>query len=342
MTQDIFTDTLHQIATEEQIHTGHLFVLSRMTNKTLEIFKTVWPTIATQRRRDIMQELTEIAETNFEVDFDPVFLLGMADDDAQIRATAVKSLWEYEHASLIRPLIHLLKTDEVATVREAAASTLGKFVYLRELEEMDPAEADLAEEALLLTIYEASEDLHVRRRALEAVSFSGDPRITPIIESAYYSDEEKMQVSAIFAMGRNADARWLPRVIEELNNPHSEIRFEACRACGELEARDAVGQLIEIIDQDPDIEVQQMAIWALGRIGGSTAREALEICVESDNEVLAQAAEDSLDELNLFADAMMLYDFTEYADSDEIFLEEVIDLDNQNGRNGQEIEDFLN
>jgi HEAT repeat protein len=286
----------------------------------------------------------EIAEINFEVDFNAVFLLGIVDEDARVRAISVKSLWEYEHPSLIKPLVHLLKTDEAPAVREAAASTLGKFVYLRELEEIDPNEASLAEEALLETIYQASEDLHVRRRALEAVSFSADPRIAPIIESAYYSDEDKMQVSAIFAMGRNADVAWLPRIMTELDNPNNEIRFEACRACGELEAREAVDALIQLIDEDTDVEVQEMAIWALGRIGGDTAREALEIIVDGDNEVLSQAAEESLDELNLFSDAMMLYDFSEYDGGDEIFLEDMdfTDTDFGNGRNGLETEDFLN
>lgn len=348
MDKNPFHNLMSQMATDPQLHTSLLFVLSRMDREMLDAFSRLWPTMAPQRRRDIMQELMEIAEVNFEVDFNAVFLLGMADEDARVRAIAIKSLWEYEHPSLIKPLIHLLKTDEAPGVREAAASTLGKFVYLRELEEIDPNEANLAEEALLETIYQATEDLHVRRRALEAVSFSGDPRIAPIIESAYYSDEEKMQVSAIFAMGRNADVSWLPRILEELDNPSNEIRFEACRACGELEAKEAVDQLIQLIDEDSDVEVQEMAIWALGRIGGETAREALEIIVEGENEALAQAAEESLDELNLFSDAMMLYDFSdydsEYEDGDEIFLDDMdyIDPDFTNGRNGQETEDFLN
>ena len=52
-----------------------------------------------------------------------------------------------------------------------------------------------------------------------------------------------------------------------------------------------------------------MAIWALGRIGGDVARAALEACLNNENEALALAAEDSLDELNLFDDNFILYDF---------------------------------
>ena len=309
-----FRKTLTHVAADDTLHTSYLYVLSNMDNQDLEVFKEIWPTIATQRRRDVLQELIDITETNFEVNFDPVFLLAMGDIDAETRALAIKGLWEYDQVSLIRPLIHLLKNDEAERVREAAASALGKFIYLRELEEIDPPEATLAEEVLLESIYQASEDLHVRRRAMEAVSYSGDQRIPPIIEAAYYSDDEKMQVSAIFAMGRNADERWLPIVITELDNPINEIRFEACRACGELEAKDAVGKLIELIEFDADLEIQEMAIWALGRIGGNVAREALEACLEHDQEVLALAAEAALEELNIFDDGMMLYDFSKYSD----------------------------
>jgi HEAT repeat protein len=324
---ETFRDVLKNLATDDILHTAHLYALSKMDEAALATFREGWPSIPVQRRRDILQELLEITEINFEVDFDPVFLLGLGDLDAEVRAKSVKCLWEHEKPSLIRPMIHLLKTDDAVIVRAAAASALGKFIYLRELEETDPNEATLAEEALLQTIYRGDEDPEVRRRAIEAVAFSSDKRIPPIIESAYYSDNEKMQVSAIFSMGRNADARWLPQVISELDNPNTEIRFEACRSCGELEARDAVEKLVVLLDEDPDIEVQEMVVWALGKIGGQTAREVLEACLEHENEVLAVAAEEALEEINLFDDSLMLYDFGEQLDEDD----DLLDLDDFNG-----------
>ncbi|MCB0213579.1 MAG: HEAT repeat domain-containing protein, partial [Anaerolineae bacterium] len=134
--------------------------------------------------------------------------------------------------------------------------------------------------------------------------------------------------------GRSADKRWIPLVLEELENNNSEIRFEAARSCGELEAKGAVDKLIFIIDEDPDLEVQEMAIWALGRIGGDTARQALEACLESDIETLALAAEESLDELNIFDDELIMYDFDE--DDDEYDEDDFDDFDiySTNGNNG--------
>ena len=168
--------------------------------------------------------------------------------------------------------------------------------------------------ALLGTIYQGGEDIDVRRRAVESIAFLSEPGINEIIEAAYYDDDEKMRISAIFAMGRNADKAWHPRVLDELDNENSEIRFEAARACGELEISEAVPKLIMMIDEADDAEVQQMCVWALGRIGGQTAREALEACTESDNEALALAAEESLEELSLFTDELDMFDFDDVAD----------------------------
>ena len=323
-----FEGQLNQIATDKKLRTSSLFILSKMDQADLEALKKIWPTIATERRRDVMRELLEISEENFEVDFDPVFFLGMADQDPDVRALAVGGLWENEQPALIGPLLHLLQADEAAIVRAAAASALGRFIYLSELEELDREYIIPIKKGLLDTIHQPAEDIEVRRRAVESVSFLGEAEVRQIVENAYYDDDEKMQVSAIFAMGRSADITWCSRVIAELDNPNSEIRFEAARACGELEAAEAVSKLIELIDTDPDLQVQEMSIWALGRIGGSVAREGLEICTGSENEAIAQAAEDALDEINLFGAALDLFDFEEELDS---FFDDCEELDDHNG-----------
>ena len=71
-----------------------------------------------------------------------------------------------------------------------------------------------------------------------------------------------------------------------------------------------------------------MAIWALGRIGGPVAREALEEYLESDVEAIALAAEEALDELNLFTDSFDLLDFEDDDDDDWL------DFDDTNGSSG--------
>jgi hypothetical protein len=72
-----------------------------------------------------------------------------------------------------------------------------------------------------------------------------------------------------------------------------------------LQARQAVLALIDLLD-DPDREVQGAAVWALGQVGGRQAREALRTCLMSDDEVLREAAEEALSELEFYRDPLSL------------------------------------
>jgi len=81
-----------------------------------------------------------------------------------------------------------------------------------------------------------------------------------------------------------------------LFNPNPELRYEAARACGELQLGEAVPELEELID-DSDPEVREAALWALGQIGGSRAREVLEYYCDAEDEATRVAAEAALDEL---------------------------------------------
>ena len=86
------------------------------------------------------------------------------------------------------------------------------------------------------------------------------------------------------------------------------MRYEAARAAGELRIRRAVPTLVNLLD-DADREVQEAAIWALGQIGGPQARRVLEGCLQSDDEVLQEAAEDALAELTLGSVPLPLFSY---------------------------------
>ena len=275
-----------------------LYGLSHLTRAEAQLFQEVWSLVDAGRRQWILQSLVDIAEASFEVDFNPIFRLCLDDEDALVRSRAIEGLWEDEDLTLAGLLVRLLRDDPSESVRAAAATSLGRFVLLGELEKIEAAPAMMVENALLGAIYDPHETLEVRRRAVESIAYSGQAQVRDIIEMAYYDDEEKMRVSAVFAMGRSADPFWHEMVIAELDNPDPEMRYEAARACGELEASAALSALIYLIEADPDPEVQEMAIWALGCIGGKEARRVLEACCESEDEALRQAAEEALDELD--------------------------------------------
>lgn len=280
-----------------------LYQFSDLNKHDVAALEAVWPQVAVERRRSVIQDLGEIAEANFEVRFDQVFRLALDDEDAEVRAAAVTGLWEEEEPALIAPFISLMQQDPGPKVRAAAASALGRFIYLGEVDEIPERQLRRIEDALLGTIG-SGDELEVRRRALEAISFSGRPEVPPLIEQAYDSPEPKLRVSAVFAMGRSADPSWGERVIAELENDDSEIRFEAVRAAGELELRDAVPALKRRLD-DEDTQIHEAAIWSLGQVGGDDARDALlDLLDETEDENEREYIEEALENL-AFQDDML-------------------------------------
>ncbi len=296
-----------------------LYGLSNLERSQAEQVWAVWSELPVATRRKMAQMMVEIAESDFEVNFDEVFQRVLEDPDAAVRLAAVEGLWENEDVRLVPVLVNMLLKDPASEVRAAAASSLGRFMLSGELGKIRPRPHQQAFQALLAACTNEKEDLEVRRRALESLAYSGESIVAELIRAAYRHPDERMRVSAIFAMGRSADDCWAAEVMRELHSPSPQMRYEAARACGELELSDAVPALVELVE-DVDSEVQEAAIWALGQIGGDEARRALENCRRSDNEALRDAAREALRELEfLHGDlgAFLLFDFFEEEDEEE-------------------------
>lgn len=306
-----FAQSLAHITGEKPLTENMLYGLSMMNKANLLEFETAWPAIDPDRRRIIAQQLVDIAEQSFEVDFSPIFLLALKDPDSEVQAIAIGGLWEDESSDLIPTFVYLLKQGQTSKVKAAAATALGRYIYLGELEEIDDTALMVVEQALLEAIRQPNEDIEVIRRAIEAIAFSSREGIEQIIENAYYHEDERMRVSAVFSMGRSYNSKWKSIILTELDNANPAIRFEAVRACGELELKAAVEQLIELIDIEADSAVLQNAVWALGQIGGFKAQELLEHLTESPDEAISTVAEEALNELLLFSGLMDdFFDFT--------------------------------
>ncbi len=270
-----FEDVVRALQSEGELAKGAaLFALSDLDAREAEALERAWPDIAIGRRRALIEDLGELAEGNFEVDFEAIYRIAMDDEDADVRRSAITALWESEDADLIAPLLDRLGHDPEMEVRAAAASTLGRYVYMGEVEEI-PASHLLRVEEALLGVFHGTGPAEVRRRALEALAFSSREDIPGLIQTAYASPDQQFRVSALFAMGRSADERWAETVLAELNNTDNEIRFEAARSAGELELERAVSPLRKLLN-DPDIQIREAAVWSLGQIGGNEARQALE------------------------------------------------------------------
>lgn len=270
--------------------------LSSLSSGKLRLFLQTWAGMDIGRRRQIINHLTELAEENCQLDFNDIFFAGLEDTDEQVRIKSIEGLWECESRWLIDRFIALLREDSKESVRAAAATALGRFVMLAELEKLRPEDGAKVASELFSVIDYPGEKTEVKRRAIEAIAPLGQPRVKKIIQEAYESEDARMRVSAIFAMGRSADPVWLPTLVRELGNTDAEMRFEAAVACGELGEEGAVSYLVRLVD-DVDSQVQLSAITALGRIGGGEAEAALRECLNHPSEHIRQAAEEAMGEL---------------------------------------------
>jgi HEAT repeat protein len=277
--------------------------LSKLNAQELALFERAWKNIEPRRRRQIMYRLVELAEENFELDFDDIFKNRLRDEDADVLSKAIEGLWENEETSLIDPLIKLLEPENTEKVQATAATALGKFAMLAELEKLRPQQKTKVCRALLGVIDDKSRTVEIKRRALEAAAPLSLPQMERAIAQAYKSGVHRLKTSAVFAMGKNCDPRWLPVLIKELASADAEIRYEAASACGELGEREAAPYLSELT-RDPDVDVQLAAIQALGKIGGPEAKDCLERCLTDANEAIQLAAETALEELEAGEDPL--------------------------------------
>ena len=296
-----YLDSLKDRATQLSV-TG-LQQLHALESEQIEAFRSAWPEIEFERRRQVIHQLVALTEDNADLNFDAVFFAVMEDGDAAVRSDAVRGLWEYEEPDLIPPLLRLLERDEEAAVREEAALALGRFVLLFALGNLQEHQYQKVEQGLRRTIEDALEVAEVRARALEAMGASCRPWVSEAIEGAYGGEEVRLKISALHAMGRSCEPRWLPMLLDELANDDPEIRYEAATALGSLADRKAVAHLDPVL-QDSDPVVQEAAILALGQIGGSEAKVLLRPLLEDSSPRVKEAAAAAFTEADFAIDPL--------------------------------------
>jgi len=301
-----FQQYLAELKDEGQpLRATRLVHLSHLADEREQAFLDVWPQIQTERRRRVVGQLAELAEDNVELNFDAIFLACLSDTDPQVRAVAIRGLWEYEHRDLIEPLIRFLQSDDDAVVRAEAALALGRFVLQCEFGSLPDRYFRQVEQALRRTIDDDGQELEVRGRALEAIGACSLPWVREAIDRAYRSNNQRLRVSGIHAMGRNCDPSWWPILFEELKSDDPEMRYEAALACGLLAEEAAVPHLAPLLE-DEDIEVREVTIAALGEIGGRQARAVLLRYLEDPSRGMREAVEEALSLVDFAEDPLSL------------------------------------
>lgn len=299
-------ELMGQLADSTKLLTkSQLVDLSDMPSSEAKRFKELWQGLGSVRRRHLIAQMTTEAGENVQLNFGSIFTSCLGDPDEVVRTKAIEGLWECQEPGLIGILTSLLKDDTSKSVRKAAAKALGVFVLLAEWGKIQQHYGEQLETALLNVIKDNAQDLEIRQRALESVSYFSHQEIVEIINEAYNGEEQPMKISALRAMGRNLDLKWLTILLKELSNPKAEMRLEATRAYGEMGDEKAVIKLIER-SEDEDSGVQLAAIQSLGRIGGTRAIRALRDMLKHPEPKVREAAREALQEAQFSTDSISL------------------------------------
>jgi HEAT repeat protein len=272
--------------------------LSDLSREDARDLAELWLTIPEQHRVDLVRRCEELSEERIDVNFRRALRIALDDPSAVVRQLAIAGLWEDESSELLDRLEQFMQADPSPDVRAEAARALERFANRAVSGELGTEEADQLRRYLREAATGAAVPYGVQRKALESLGpFASEPTIAAVIAGAYESGDHGLQCSAVYAMGRSLQPRWLTEVLAELENDDPELRFEAARAAGALGSADALPLLIDAA-QDDDAEVRHAAIGAIGQVGGRGAVRALERLTEDAGEADLELIESTIEDVN--------------------------------------------
>lgn len=279
----------------------YLHHLSDLNPEDLQKFRQTWPQVHVERRRNLLEDLEELADSDTLVSFEGVGKLSLIDPDPQVRSLGIRLLWDTQDRKLIATFSNLMETDPDKVVRSTAATGLGIYIYLGELEELPTDLLKNVEENLLKAATQSESEL-VRRRALESLGYSSRPEVPHLIQEAFDTGKTEWIESALFAMGRTADEAWESIILRMITDDRDTVQFEAIRASGELGLRSARDPLFDLLEEAEDEDTRSAIIWSLSQIGGQGVQGTLEALLEEAEEDEADFIEEALENLNFTTD----------------------------------------
>jgi hypothetical protein len=192
--------------------------------------------------------------------------------------------------------------DEPEPLRANAATSLGPVLeqtYILEFE--DPDDLPPITERTFRNIQGTLQKLYaddgipkeVRRRILEASVRAAEDWHQNAIRDAYSSGDRDWMLTAVFSM------RWVrgfdDRILEALKSTDAEIHYEAVEAAGNWALDAAWSHVVELVnDTGTPQPLLLAAIGAVAEIRPAEARKTLADLADSDDEEIAEAAEEAI------------------------------------------------
>jgi HEAT repeat protein len=300
----------------QELSRSSLKEFSDIEPRSLKALGEAWPRIPVDRKRRLLDALESLSEEDTLVSFDDFARSLLGDPDAEVRVRAIRLLDESDDTKLIPTFVRMLNEDPDAETRAEAATALGRYVELGELDEI-PEESQQQVEEALLEKANSGDQLIVRRNALEALGFSPRPEVITLIESSFRRENPEWQASALFAMGRSYDERWEESVLSRLMDENTFVRLAAVEAAGELRLGSARTLLFRVLEEEEEDEIASAAIWSLSQIGGEDVRLYIENLLDlAEEEEDIKFLEEALDNVE-FTDELNHFDLLSIEPDDE-------------------------
>lgn len=273
----------------DEIGEKTLAELSTITNDEAATLARKWLAWTDDEVLDLHTKLADLTEEDSSMEFECIFKVGLSHSDGRVRAAAALALADTGDSSAVSKILELLADDEELDVRTAAATAMGSFAILAADGKFSERVRDRIFLALEAVLKDGDTPSELWRRSLEAAGGFGDSRVNRYIDRAVNAKTLEFKRSALIAMARTSDPRWLNYVAAELENNEPSVRFEAVNALGEVGDEPDAFYLEEALD-DQDLMVQLAAVAAAEKISGPTAKQLLHVAGESPEPSVAKAA----------------------------------------------------
>lgn len=316
----------HLLDSKKEIPQNQLSYYSDLDPKSLRLFLDVWKSVKPERKLLLLNTLLTHLDSDTLVSYEEIGKALLKDADSEIRALAIGLLAESNDPKLVDPLLNIFLNDADLAPRIEAATLLGEFILLGELESLDATVQREIEDALI-SVIRREDNPALRRKALESLGYSSREELLNVIETAFQRSDPAWTASALKAMGRSHDNVWNESVISKLLDYDARIRFAAAEAAGELGIQEASPIMLQMLeDEEEDDDVVSAAIWALSQIGGEDARiYILNLLENTEDEALIEFLEDAIENLD-FNEDLNKFDILSL-DEDDLDLDAVDELE---------------
>lgn len=205
--------------------------------------------------------------------------------------------------------------DEPEELRAKAAISLGPALDYGNMMEFDDPDDIVLSEKVFHKVQEQLQDIYqdttspkiLRRRVLEASVRAPMDWHKQAIEEAYRSNDQEWLLTAVFCMGYIKGFN--DQILESLKSENPDIFYQAICAAGNWGVKEAWPYVHEIITgEDVDKLLLIAAIEASIHINPSESMEILTELSCSDDDDIAEAADEAMSMAGMYADDLSDYD----------------------------------